>query len=478
MTFIFNRSLAEGKFPSAWKLAHVSPLHKKECKHISNNYRPISLLSCVGKALERCIHKYVYSFLMSNNIISPSQSGFITGDSAVNQLLCIYNDLWSSFDSGVTTQAVYFDISKAFDRVWHKGLICKLNGIGIRGKLLAWFTDYLSNRYQAVVIKGEKSDYLKIPAGVPQGSVLGPLLFLIYINEIVNGITSNVKLFADDTSMSLSLNNHVTRTEIINADLLKINIWAMHWKVKFSEEKTELLNFVRGNNVVLPLTFGTVQLCDTDKHKHLGLVLQNNCKWEEHIRSIVKKVTMLLSCMKSYKYRISRKALERMYKSFVLPNFDYADVVWDNCTETQSNSLEELHLEAIRTIVGAVRGTSHQKLYEESGFCSLEKRRERHKIIFYYKIINGMCPDYLLSILPGLVADGNPYHRRRLLERNVPRCKTELYKKSFVPSTTLLWNSLPNNIKACNSLSTIKRYLTAEDPVVPPHLYIGRGNGR
>ena len=270
-----------------------------------------------------CTTSYKY-----NNIITQSQSGFIPGDSTVNKLLCIYNDLSSSFDKGITMQAVYLDISKAFHRVWHTGLLSKLEAVGIRGKLLNWFRDYLSCRMQATVIKREKSEFKSVSAG---GSVLGPLLFLIYINDIVNNIESVIKLFADDTSLSLALNNPDSRAEILNHDLEKINEWAKKWKVRFNEEKTEQLNFTRGQNQNQQHTFGSTTLKETPSHKHLGIILQNNCRWDEHIRSVINKTSMPFFCLRSYnKYKISRKALETMYKSFILPLFDYADIVWDN----------------------------------------------------------------------------------------------------------------------------------------------------
>ena len=164
------------------------------------------------------------------------------------------------------------------------------------------------------------------------------------------------------------------------------------WKVRFYEEKTEQLNFTRGQNQNQQLTFGSTILKETPSHKHLGVILQNNCRWDEHIRSVINKTSTLISCLRSYKYKISRKALETMYKSFVLPLFDYADIVWDNCTDNQSKKLESLHLEAIRIIIGGIRGTSHQKLYIESGFCTLKERRKRHKLLMFHKMILGLCP--------------------------------------------------------------------------------------
>lgn len=469
LTILFNRSVAEGIFPQIWKTAHVNPIYKKGPTDDCTNYRPISLLSCVGKVLERCIHSHVFSYLQNNHILTPSQSGFI----AVNQLITIYNDICLAYDKGITTQSIFFDISKAFDRVWHKGLLKKLEAVGIRGNLHKWFTNYLENRKQAVVIKGSISNYNTITAGVPQGSVLGPLLFLIYINDIVASIESSIKLFADDTSMSLALRDPNVCADILNSDLRKISAWANQWKVKFNENKTELLIFKRDPFINPPLYFGSCTLSEQNSHKHLGLIFQNNCKWEDHIHSIIQKVTLLLSCLRSFKYKLSRKALEIMYKSFILPHFDYADIVWDNCTEILSNALEKLHLEGIRIILGSVKGTSHEALYKESGFCTLKERRKRHKLIQFHKMINSLCPAYLLNLVPPLISTINPYPRRRPFDRRVPACKTELYRHSYIPSTIALWNDLPNELKNNPSLSLLKKHLSDSDNNVPSSYYLG-----
>ena len=145
---------------------------------------------------------------------------------------------------------------------------------------------------------------------------------------------------------------------------------------------------------------------------------------EKHINSIIRKVTLFISCLRSFKYKLCRKALQTMHKSFILPQFDYADIVWDNCSGTLSKMLENLHLEAIRIIIGAVKGTSHEKLYKESGFCTLKERRKSHKLLMFHKMINYQRPGYLSHLVPPLVSTTNPYHRRRPYERVIPVHKT------------------------------------------------------
>ena len=474
---LLNRSLLEHTFPASWKTAHVSPIYKlKGERFLCGNYRPISLLSCVAKVMEKCVQQHMFEYLKTNSLLTPSQSGFIPGDSTTFQLLAIYEDFCKALDSKITSQAVFFDISKAFDKVWHRGLLYKLHCIGIRGTLLNWLTDYLKDRRQAVVIKGKTSTFRPIQAGVPQGSVLGPLLFLVYINDIVEHVNSSVKLFADDTSMYLSLEDNLDRSRILNSDLRNIVNWSHSWKVDFNPSKTKLLTLTRKRQPdSLPLLFNGQTLVENQSHKHLGVVLQNDGKWDNHIESIIAKTRISLACLRSYKYRFSRKTLHTIYTSFILPHIEYADVVWDNCTDRLADELESLHLDAIRTITGAVRGTSHIKLYHESGIVPLKERRRRHKLMTYFKITNGLAPAYVNEYLPPLVSSINPYHRRNPLERSVPHFSTTLYQQSFFISTTYLWNELPENCKLLDSLSSFKRFLRLNDPIVPRFYF---GNNR
>ena len=214
--------------------ANVTPIFKKKDKNLVTNYRPISLLPLCGKIFEKIIYDNLYSYIYKNNFITDKQSGYKRGDSTVKQLLSITNEIHKTFDEGKELRAVFLDISRAFDRVWHDGLLFKLSQIGIEGQALNIVKDFLKNREQRVFIDGQSSDWAPITAGVPQGSILGPLLFLIYINDITEVITSDIRIFADDTFIFRTANSDSTR--LLNDDLAKITDWAWRWKMLFNPD--------------------------------------------------------------------------------------------------------------------------------------------------------------------------------------------------------------------------------------------------
>ena len=215
---LFNLSLSLSKVPKAWKKANVTPVFKKDDPTDCKNYRPISLLSTLGKVMEKIVHKHVFNFFSTNNVITSLQSGFVPGDSNANQLVDIYDTFSKALDDGLEARAVFCDISKAFDRVWHKGVSLKLKSVGLSGSLLGWFQNYLSDRKQRVVLPVGCSTWVSINAGVPHGSILGPLLFLIYINDIVKDINSIIRLFADDTSLYIIVDSPEEASQTINQE--------------------------------------------------------------------------------------------------------------------------------------------------------------------------------------------------------------------------------------------------------------------
>ena len=224
-----------------WKRSNIIPVHKKNYKRLVNSYRPISLLPIFGKIFEKIMFNRVYKFLSEERLLNPNQSGFRPSDSCINQLLAITHEIFEAFDcnSPLEVTSVFLDISKAFDKVWHEGLIYKIKSMGISGELCKLLENYLSGRYQRVVLNGQTSSWRPVLAGVPQGSILGPLLFLIYFNDLPNDLKSNAKLFADDTSLFTIEKDKKESANILNNDLLLISRWAYNWKMLFNPDPTK-----------------------------------------------------------------------------------------------------------------------------------------------------------------------------------------------------------------------------------------------
>ena len=350
----FNYSLIQCVCPNTCKEANVSLLFKKDDPSLTINYRPISLLNTIGKKMEKIIHKHLFNFFKEQNAITCLQSGFVPRDSTTNQLVEMYNVFCKALDEGKEVRAIFCDISKAFDRVWHKGLLFKLKNVGISGCLLQWLSSYLSGRKQRVVIPGASSDWAYIQAGVPQGSILGPLLFLLYINDIVVNINANVKLFADDTSLYLIVDDPNETANILNNDLETIHKWAETWLVKFNPSKSESLLLSRKNitNLHPPLVMNNVHIKEVTHHKHLGLFLSRDGTWHEHIDYITSKAWQRLNIMRKLKFLLNRESLQIIYTSFIRPILEYSDVVWDNITQYEVNASQKIQNEAARIVTG------------------------------------------------------------------------------------------------------------------------------
>ena len=328
--------------------------------------------------MEKIVHKHVFNFCRDNSILTALQSGFVPGDSTVNQLVDLYNTFCKALDEGKEVRAVFCDISKAFDRVWHRGLLYKLRRIGISGSLLSWFANYLKGRRQRVVLPGVPSNWSSINAGVPQGFILGPLLFLIYINDIVENINSSIRLFADDTSLYIIVDDPTDAAITLNPDLSKIHRWATDWLVSFNPSKSESPIFSRKVNKPYhpPIFMNNQQVNEVSTHKHLRLYLSNNCSWHEHIDYIKAKAWQRINTMRRLKFDLDRYSLQIIYFSFIRPLLEYADIVWNNCTQYESLGLEQIQYEAARIVTGATRLASVYSLLTETGWkpCLLEEK--------------------------------------------------------------------------------------------------------
>lgn len=472
---IFNRSINESQYPSAWKLANVIPLFKKGCAQTPSNYRPISLLSCVGKVMERIMFKHIYNH--TEQLIYNRQSGFLPGHSTVYQLIDIYHQICQSFDNRQFTCMVFCDISKAFDRVWHKGILFKLQQNGINGIVLNWIENYLTGRKQSVTMRSTASDIKTVTAGVPQGSVLGPLLFLIYINDITENLLSIARLFADDSSLSVTTSNVEDLEGIINHDLLMISNWSKQWLVNFNPNKTEAMIFtLRQLDNPINLMFDNTPVIFVNDHKHIGLTLSNNGKWHTHVNNIIESTSKVLGIMRHLKFKIGRKALNQIYVSYMRPILEYASVVWDGCEEYERNSIEKIQNEAARIVTGLTRSVSLDNLSREVGWQLLSARRKAQKLSIMYRASKNQLPSYVSNLIPPLVNNITGYNLRNQNDINIPNTRLEIYKRSFIPSATQLWNNTDPLIRQVDTIRQFKRASTQQlynNYSVPPHFLEG-----
>ena len=302
--------------------------------------------------------------------------------------------------------------------------------------------DYLNDRHQQVVVRGQKSEAGIIKAGVPQGSVLGPLLFLIYINDITLTTDTKMKLFADDTSIYIEFDNPEHSSAVLNEDMKSIQQWADQWLVTFSPPKTKLLTCSYKVRNYPPISFNGTIIESVQNHKHLGLTLSSNLGWSAHINGILANVSSMSDVMKKLKYDLDRKSLETTYSSFIRPKLEYASQIWDNCTKQDSDKLESFQLDIARTVTGARKGTSHEFIYNETNWLPLAERRSLTKLKFLAKMVDNSCPDYLNTLLPDKVEAIRPMSRFAA-DFQLPKCRTETFNRSFLPSTLKMWNDLP-----------------------------------
>ena len=476
LKIIFKNILETSSYPDIWKRANVTPIFKKNDKQVIQNYRPISLLPIIGKMFEKVIFNNLYNYLNDNNLITKNQSGFRPGDSTSNQLLYLVNEIHEAFENpkSLEVRAVFLDISKAFDKVWHEGLIFKLKQNGISGNLLNLFKSYLHNRRQRVVLNGSYSEYLCIESGVPQGSVLGPLLFLIYINDLESNIKSNIKFFADDTMLFSTVKDPALSATNLNHDLSLIQKWAHQWKMEFnpdpSKQATEVLfsrKRVRPNHP--QLTFHGTLVAKINDQKHLGLTLDSKLSFEKHVNEKIVKAKKNIGVIKHLSKYLPRNTLDQMYKALVRPHLDYCDIIYhEPCKVNQPplgitltapmEKLEKIQYQAALAVTGTWKGSNRTKLYEELGWESLDDRRRCRRILQVHKIVNNKTPTYLKDKLP-------IHHRHHIGANVVPNaihgvlCRTERYKKSFFPDAISSWNTFISHFPNMPSFNVLKSHI-------------------
>ena len=465
LCLIFENCLETGVYPSIWKKANVIPVHKKNSRQSKENYRPISLLPIFGKIFEKLIFDSMYEHFCNHGLITPNQSGFRPNDSAINQLLAITHHIYCAFEENPSkeTRAVFLDLSKAFDRVWHEGLIYKLECKGISGNLLTLVRNYLKDRKQRVVLNGRSSEWATVSAGVPQGSVLGPLFFLIYINDLTENVACGVKLFADDTSLFSVVRNENETAQALNSDLEKLRIWAWQWKMKFNADKTEEVVFsCKRNKPVHPtLKLGSSDISAKIEHKHLGMILDSKLDFQSHVREAIVKARRGIGMIRYLSRYVSREVLDVIYKLHVRPHLDYGDIIYHKYDPdmrlTFTQKLEQTQYLAALAVTGTWRGTNRQRLFNELGWETLYDRRWYRRLCHLFSLINSKSPEYLYSELPQVRQ--MQYSLRNLSSFEQPVSRTVRFASTYFHNALFEWNLLDDETRNSKSLFQFKHKL-------------------
>ena len=461
ITEIFSQSLEKGSLPEDWLTASITAIFKKGNKCDPTNYRPVSLTSVTCKLMEHLLFRHIMTHLENHNILSHFQHGFRSQHSCESQLIITVEDLARNLDYGLQTDTLILDFQKAFDTVPHQRLIQKLDHYGIRGNILEWIKCWLISRTQNVVVEGESSNPAYVKSGVPQGTVLGPLMFLIYINDIADQIHkgTTIRLFADDCLLYRVIQS-TDDTAILQADLNSVVNWSNKWQMSFNTKKCKTLPVTTKKNPIAH----TYKMADDNleivsHHPYLGIELTQNLKWSLHINNIVSKANKALWFLRRNLWRYPVAVKQQMYYALVRPLLEYASSVWDPHTTSDIHKIEMVQRRAARFVIGNYSKTSGTvtNILQQLNWPTLEQRRKESRLINLYKIqhenIAIPLPDYIQR---QQASNTRQYHPSKF---RVMGPKTNVYKNSYFPRTILEWNSLPQSLYNIHNLDNFKTVL-------------------
>ena len=395
LNFIFNLSLVTGTYIDEWKQARVTPIFKSGNRRQCENYRPISILPVVSKVFEKEVFRQLYSYLTEGSLLSKFQSDFRRKHSTVTALIQMCDEWLENMDNGKLNGVVFLDIKKAFDSINHHILLNKMNEqFGIFGMELNWFESYLLNREQQYCINGELSSNKVITCGVPQGSILGPLLFLLYINDLSDCLKLTTPgMYADDTQIFSSSNDANELVVRLNSDLAHVCNWLKENRLQMHPSKCKMM-FIGSphhiNNIICeePVVANGKPIPRINTQVCLGVNPDENLSWASHIEMICKKASSGIGAIKRIKPFVPMHTLESIYKSLVQPYFEYCSPLWDTCGKLLKDKLQRFQTRAARVISGANNDTHSVDLFNMLSWDTLENRRTGAKSVLMYKILN------------------------------------------------------------------------------------------
>ena len=459
---IINKSFESGIFPKNWKLAKVVPIFKAKDKLDMSNYRPISLLPTTSKLIEKAVHCRLYGFCKQFDILYENQYGFRPSHSTTDAVAKLTADIMTASELSKSTLAVLLDLSKAFDTINHNILLNKLSHYGIRGIALEWFRSYLCHRSQYVSYSNHDSSSHTVSCGVPQGSVLGPLLFILYTNDLPNSLRhSKCVLFADDTTIYLSSGNSIQLQKQIEQDLEYLFDWFCANKLSLNVGKTNCMLFPHKsetNTTVVALKLGDNHINQVKYAKFLGIYLDEKLNWDEHVDYVRKKISSGAYAINSVKGTLSRKNMTSVYYAMIHPFLSYGIMIWGNAFNYQLKRLEIIQKRTIRSISNVTYNHPTSSLFKSLAIPRLND-------IFNISLGKFMFQNSKNELPPPLQRLFTPntnVHTHFTRHRNNPHIEhrsSYIISKMFVHKGPKLWFELPTDIKEVNNKKLFTKHL-------------------
>ena len=467
LAIIINESFKKGKVPDPMKLAKVIPVYKANDKTLMSNYRPISLLPTLAKILEKIMYKRLYDFLKRNNVLFKSQYGFRDGHSTVHAITELCSDIYKGFEERKLTLGIFLDLSKAFDTVNHSILLKKLEYYGIRGISLDWFKSYVTNRMQFVQYKNAKSEILEIKCGVPQGSVLGPLLFIIYINDLHKCLEkAKALLFADDTTLYMTCENKIRLFSDMRCELNKLIVWFQVNKLSLNLSKTHYVLF-RPKNLMLDsdidehceLKFGNETIEYKEYVKFLGMFLDKFLDWSKHYTHLRTKLAKSIYIMNAAKHQLPTDCLKKLYYSMYYSHLTYGIALWGHSMATTNVNKITLSQKKIIRVVSKANYNAHtEPLFKSANILKLNDiiTIETNKLM--YQIAKQEAPIPLVEFFLPVNITHNYMTRHRYDPVIIPR-QYSIIDRSFLCRGPASWSALSYEVKNAISLKSFNNQL-------------------
>ena len=461
LTKLFNFSLLSGEVPWEWKMARVSPIYKGGDIEIAGNYRPVSVLPVVSKIMEKLVHQQLYSYLQQHAILNPAQFGFRPNHSTQDVLVSMVDDWRLALDKDKIVGAVMIDLSKAFDSVNHSILCAKLEGYGVRAEALKWFRGYLSGRRQGVCFENAVSEWRDIKRGVPQGSILGPLLFTIYVNDLPEAVVnSRTKQYADDTTIYLTSDNRIDLERGLSNDLALVDEWLRRNSLQLNVRKTQMIVLSRRRRAAetkeIKVTLRNEAIVRSTKVKYLGVWIDNELKWSEHIAVVRRRCLLGLSKLRRLRDVLPVNIKKSVYNALIMPHLDYCSVLWQECSVKLQQKLQQVQNYGMRLILSQPPRTPSKELLHKLSWVPLVRRREMCRAVMIYRCLHNQVPAYFTNYFRTNADMGN--NRTRGSDKIfLPCIRTEFGRCSFLFQGSLQWNKLKESLTKAKSLNSFRK---------------------